>query len=138
MDVKTRLKLFYSLVLSPLLMFFEPYMILVKAIGILVILDIITGIMAARKEGKDITSRGLYKKIPIVGLFLLGLAAAKVSNPLLIEFGIEQHQAGKWLCSLYGIYELLSILENLGKLGLPVASQLADKLKASANVDKKD
>lgn len=123
------IKLLYSLLMSPLLMFFEPYSGLVKAIGILVALDILTGMMAAKKESKDLTSKSLWAKLPRVGLFLIALAAAKISSPLLMEFGIEAHQAGKWFCALYGLYELFSILENLGRLGLPVARQFLELLK---------
>lgn len=123
-------KLILSAILSPILMLFDPYTALVKAIGILVIFDIVTGIIAAKKENKDITSRGFFRKLPQVGLFLVALAAASVGSPLLAEFGIEAHQSGKWLCAMYGAYELFSILENLGRLGLPVAKQLQDLLKS--------
>lgn len=129
-------KLLISLIISPLFMFFEPYTALVQALGILVVIDIATGVLAARKEGQDIKSRSFFKKLPQVGLFLVGLAAAKISSPLLEEFSIEAHQVGKWLCALYGVYELLSILENLGRLGLPVAHQLAELLKNKANISK--
>lgn len=126
----SKLKLILSALISPFMMFFEPYNALVKAIGILVVMDVATGIAAAKKEGTSITSKSLWSKIPVVGLFLVGLAAAKISSPLLLEFGIEAHQAGKWLCALYGVYELFSVLENLGRLGLPVAKQIMNLLKS--------
>lgn len=115
--------------IAPILTFFEPYSVLVKALGILVAMDIITGIAASRKEGKAITSKRLWPKIMQVGLFLFGLAAAKYASPLLVEFGIEEHQGGKLFCALYGAYEFFSILENLGRLGLPIAKQFANLLR---------
>jgi phage-related holin len=130
-----KMKLILSAILSPILMFFEPYTILVQAIGLLVVIDILTGMFAARKEGKDLTSKSLWNKVPRVGLFLCALSAAKISSPLLLEFGIAEHQAGKWLCALYGAYELFSILENLGRLGLPVAKQMAELLKSKLPED---
>ena len=136
--IEEKFKLIISLFLTPILILFNPYAILVKAIGALVVIDIITGIMAARKEGKPITSKAFKAKIPVVGLFLIGLAAASVSSPLLQEFGIEVHQAGKWLCALYGAYELLSVLENLGRMGLPVAKQLSEMLKSKLPAEVKD
>lgn len=126
----TKWKLLYSAVVSPLFMYFDPYSALVKAIGILVILDVVSGILAARKENKPISSRVFLKKIPQVILFVFGLAAAKEASPLLLEFGIEAHRAGKWFCALYGVYELFSILENLGRLGLPVAKQFSQLLQS--------
>lgn len=131
-------KLLISVIVSPLLMYFEPYSALVKAIGILVVFDIATGVMAARKEGKDITSRSFFKKIPAVALFLIALAGAKEASPALLEFGIEAHQAGKLFCALYALYELLSLLENCGKLGMPIASQITKLLKAKLPTDVKD
>lgn len=130
MEPNSKAKLIFSLLLSPILAFFEPYEALVKAIGLLVALDILTGIVAAKKEGKPIQSRSFLKKIPQVVLFLFGLAAAKFASPLLQEFAIEAHQAGKWFCALYGMYEFFSILENLGRMGLPVAKQFSDLLKS--------
>lgn len=126
----SKLKLQYSLLMSPLLLFFEPYNALVKAIGILVILDVLTGGVVAKKEGKDLTSRRFLSKFIHVTLFLVGLSAAGAASPLLQVFGIEQYMAGKWICAFYGIYELFSILENLGKLGLPIAKQFGDLLKS--------
>lgn len=129
------LKLIFSLLISPILMLFNPYILLIKALGILVIIDVITGIMSARKEGVALTSKALWQKVPKVALFLCALAAASVSSPLLTEFGIEAHQAGKWFCALYGAYELFSILENLGRLGLPIAKPMADLLKSKLPTD---
>lgn len=135
METNSKLKLIYSVIISPILLFFEPYSILVKAIGVLVAMDIITGMLAAKKENKALTSKSLRAKLPVVALFLIGLAAAKEASPLLLEFGIEPHQAGKLFCALYGVYELFSILENLGRLGLPIAKQMAELLKSKLPED---
>ncbi len=131
----SKVKLIYSIALSPLMIYFEPYSVLVKAIGVLVALDIISGMIASRKEHKPISSRRFLRKIPQVALFLFGLAAAKEASPLLMEFGIEAHQAGKWFCALYGIYEFFSILENLGRLGLPIAKQFSALLQSKLPED---
>ncbi len=130
MENTSKTKMFLSMILAPVLAFFDPYIILVKAIGLLVIFDMVSGIIAARKEGKAINSRSLLKKVPQVVLFLFGLAAAKFASPLLQEFGIDAHQAGKWFCALYGLYEFFSVLENLGRMGMPVAKQFTALLKA--------
>jgi phage-related holin len=128
-------KVLYSLILSPLITFYSPYETLLHPIFALMILDIITGIVASRKEGKAIESKQAWPKLARVGLFLIGLAAAQYAGPLLFQFGVLELQAGKWFCGLYGIYELFSILENLGRLGLPIAKQFADMLKAKLPSD---
>jgi len=134
-ETTSKVKLILAAIISPILMFFDPYSALVKAIGLLVVIDIISGILAAKKEGQPLTSKALWNKIPRVALFLCALAAAKIASPLLLEFGIAEHQAGKWLCALYGAYEFFSVLENLGRLGLPVAKQLSELLKSKLPED---
>ncbi len=125
-----KIKIQYSLLVSPLVLFFEPYEALVKAVGLLVIMDIASGLVAAKKENKSLTSRRFLAKVIHVVLFLVGLAAAGAASPLLKEFGIEAHQAGKWFCALYGTYELFSIFENLGRMGFPIAKQFSAFLKS--------
>jgi len=110
--------------------YFEPYLPLAKAIGVLVVIDILTGYLASRHEGQGFQSRKFREKLKPVALFLIALAAAKEASPLLAEFDITAHQAGKWFCAFYGVYELFSILENLGRLGLPIAAPLMKLLKA--------
>ncbi len=133
----SKIKLLLASIVSPLLMFFDPYSVLVKAIGLLVIMDIMTGLAAAKKENKALNSRSFLRKVPQVVLFLFGLAAAHLASPLLIEFGIAALQAGKWFCALYGAYELFSVLENLGRLGMPVAKQMSDLLRSKLPDDVK-
>lgn len=139
MESTTKIKLILSAIISPLVMYFDPYLVLLKAIGILVALDIITGILAKTKEEyKIITletvkrtfkSRRFFSKVIHLGLFFLGLVAAKESSPILAEFGIEPHQGGKWFIALYGVYELFSVMENLGRLGLVGADLFSKFLK---------
>lgn len=130
MNETTLAKLSLSALLSPILVAFDPYATHVWAIGLLVIIDIASGMAASKKEGIDITSERAWPKVVQVGLFFVALAAARAASPLLEEFSIQSHQAGKWFCALYGLYELLSILENLGRLGLPVATQFLSLLKS--------
>ena len=123
-------KLLLSFIIAPLLLTLEPYTGLVKSIGFLIAIDMVTGMFAARYEGKAIQSRQLLRKVPQVVLFLIGLAAAHVASPMLQEFGIQAHQAGRWFCALYGLYEFFSVFENLGRLNFPVARQFSQLLKA--------
>jgi phage-related holin len=137
-DEVTKTKIINSALLSLLLLFFEPYVVLLKALGLLVIIDIVTGMLAAKKEGKSLTSARFWaRKGPTVVLFLVGLAAAAIASPLLAEFGIESHQAGKWFCAFYGAYELFSVMENLGRLGMPIAKQFSQLLKSKLPEDVK-
>lgn len=119
-----------SLLISPVLLFFSPVAMLVKALLWLVLIDIITGMYSAKfADKKDLTSRGFIKKLVPLSLFFLALTASLHAGVFFAEFGIDKIQPAKWVVSFYGLYELFSILENLGKCGLPVAKQIAAFLK---------
>lgn len=125
------MKVVLSLIFSTILCFFAPVSFLLMPILWLVLFDILTGmyvVRVVRKEG--LTSRGFLKKLPQILMFLVALSAALHADPFFVTFGIAALQAAKLVCSFYGIYELFSILENLGSMGLPIAKQLAELLKA--------
>lgn len=116
---------------TTILAFFEPIEVLLHSILWLVLIDIITGIYVARVINKEaLTSRGFFKKLPQVAKFLVAVVAALHADPFFVQFGLPGFQAAKLVISFYGIYELFSIMENLGKAGLPVAKQFTAILTA--------
>ena len=131
MVITTQVKKFLlTLVIAPVLLLFVPVNYLIQPLLWLVLIDILTGMYVAKKvDKKDLTSRGLLQKLLPITLFFVALAAALLSGVFFVEFGIDKVQPAKWVCAFYAIYELFSILENLGKSGLPVAKQIADFLK---------
>ena len=127
MQLKTILLPLGSLVLA----FFEPVSMLLLPILYLVIIDILTAMYVIRFYDKQpLTSRGFFKKLPQVLLFLVAVIAALHADPFFVTFGIAQFSAAKWVISFYGLYELFSILENLGRMGLPIAKPIAEFLSA--------
>ena len=123
-------KLIISLLITPILLFFAPVSTFIAPLLWLVLFDIISGMYVAKRiEKKDLTSRGFLQKLVPITLFFIALASALHAGIFFKEFGIDKDQPAKWVCSFYAIYELFSILENLGKCGLPVAKQIADFLK---------
>lgn len=129
--MKYDLKSFLLMVLTPILAFFEPVALLIVPILWLVLIDIITGMYLVRIVKKEpLTSRGFFKKLPQVVMFLLSVIASLHANPFFMQFGLPEHQAVKMVVSFYGLYELFSILENLGNSGMPVAKQLTKLLSA--------
>lgn len=126
-----KLKLVLNIIGALILGFFEPISYLLFPILWLVVIDIATAMYLIRIVKKEsLTSRGFFKKLPQLVLFLIALIAALHADPFFVEFGITQYQAAKLVLSFYGLYELFSILENLGKSGLPIAKQLAAMLEA--------
>jgi phage-related holin len=136
-------KFFLTLIITPILLLFMPVNHLIQPLLWLVFIDIITGMYVAKRvEKKDLTSRGFLQKLLPITLFFIAVAAALLSGVFFQEFGIEKLQPAKWVCAFYAIYELFSILENLGKSGLPVAKQIAaflkTKLPNEVNPDKQN
>lgn len=126
-----KMKLLLSSIIAPLLAFFQPVNMLMAPILWLVVIDILTGMYATRVvEKKPLTSRGFLKKLPQILMFLIAIAASIHADPFFMAFGIAQFQSAKLVISFYGLYETFSILENLGRCGLPVATQFARILQA--------
>lgn len=116
---------------TSLLVFFEPIELLLASILWLVLIDIVTGAYYVRIVMKEpLTPPGFFKKLPQVAKFLVAVVAALHADPFFVQFGLPQYQAAKLVISFYGLYELFSILENLGKSGLPVAKQITNILSA--------
>lgn len=131
MNSTAKIKAFLSLIVTPLLAFYEPVSSLILPVLWLVIMDILTGMYATRiVERKPLTSRGFLRKLPQLVMFLVAIAASLHADPFFNELGIEKFQSAKLVISFYGLYELFSILENLGRSGLPVAKQFAAILQA--------
>lgn len=104
---------------------------LVKAIFVLVIIDVVTGLICAKYyRHEDIKTRKFVRKIKEMGLFGVGLAAFVFSDDAFVTFGLTSLWGAKFYCATYTFYELFSILENLGDMGFPVASQIKQALKA--------
>ena len=102
---------------------------------IIIIIDYITGVLAAIK-----TKSGLNSKIGFWGLtrkalmFLVILIAHQID--LLIGNEIEAVKSG--VIYFYMANELISITENYGRLGLPLPNQITRLIEVLKNKDKQD
>ena len=131
MNASVKTKVVWSALVAPLLAFFEPVTALIIPILWLVLFDIITGMYVVRVVEKNaLTSRGFFKKLPQVVMFLIAISASLHADPFFGEIGIEKFQSAKLVISFYGLYELFSILENLGRAGLPIARNILNILQA--------
>lgn len=125
-----RTKLIISTILASLTAFYMPVKGFVMPVLWLAFLDIITGLYVARTIDKvAITSREFFRKLPQFAMFIVAVTAAMHADPFFVHFGLDPYSSAKFVISFYGIYELMSILENLGKSGLPVAKSVSNFLK---------
>lgn len=100
--------------------FFNPTVPSIFYILTLGLLDIVTGIWASHREGKKITSEFFWRsKASVVVLFLIGVICMLIIDRMLKDI----HQSAPafalttWMI-FYAIYECISVLENIIRIGL--------------------
>ncbi|WP_052452955.1 phage holin family protein [Paenibacillus polymyxa] len=87
----------------------------------LVIIDYVTGLFAAGAEGKKGTGPGLKSKIGLIGIARKVFIFAMVAVSHLIDGVLgDSHLFRDAVVYFYMANELLSILENGGRLGAPI------------------
>ncbi len=89
--------------------------------------DLVTGIMASRKQGKPLTSAGLKRTVVKVFVYQVAVLAAFLVQTYLTGNLIP---AMNFVASLIGLTELKSVLENLDIVnGGSLFRSLIDKLE---------
>lgn len=113
-------------VIVAILSVFAPAQELLIATGILVIADMVTGILAARKLGQPITSAGLRRTVSKMLVYQLAVGSA---------FLVQHYMAGdavpisNIVSSAIGLTELKSIIENVDKIrGSSILKDLLSRL----------
>ncbi|MHA0857421.1 phage holin family protein [Paenibacillus sp. CMAA1364] len=102
---------------------------------IVIIIDYITGVLAAIKTGSGLNSDigfwGLTRKAL---MFLVILLAHQID--ILLEHDVGAVKSG--VIYFYMANELISITENYGRLGLPLPDQITRLIAVLKNKDKND
>lgn len=105
---------------------------LMIALVVLIVLDYISGVIAAAVEKKlssAVGAKGIAKKV-----FMLLIVA--VANIVDINVIGEGHVLKSVTVIFYIANECISLIENGGRLGVPVPNKLLDVLKQLKNKDK--
>lgn len=148
MDLK---KLLIALSSSPfvsqMITMYSPYFPYIQSITWLVFGDVLLGLLAYTKEKygslhpayilKSFRSRKLLSKFGIGVMFFAGLFLIHKSDILLFKLGIAENEAGIWWCVAYGLYEITSVLENLGRLNFPIAKQIKNWINSKVPAELK-
>ena len=93
---------------------------------ILVIFDWITGTMAAHKTGEHIKSAKVFRtpvKLVVYFMLITGARIAEYSLPDMVHFLDEA------VIAFLSMTELISLIENTGKMGYAIPLKLLKKLK---------
>lgn len=126
-----KVKLLLSALFASIVSFFDPVMHLLVPMLYLILFDVVTGMYVAKFVDRiPLTSRRFLRKLPQLVLLTVAISAALNADPFFVNFGLSQNQGASFVISFYGVYEVFSIFENLGKSGLPVAKQLTKILQA--------
>jgi phage-related holin len=117
-----------SLIIS-ILVVFAPVKATLITVMVLTVADLISGIMAARKERKKITSSGLKRTI---------IKTTVYEAVIMLGFLTERYMTGdaipvvKILAGFIGLTELKSVMENIERIsGMSIIKLLIDRLNRS-------
>jgi toxin secretion/phage lysis holin len=122
------IKFAFAIMLATIAWFFDPlYSEALLALFVLVIADFITGVAAAKKEGIPIRSKSVRRTAMKLTAYFFMIAVGHVSEQALPEFaGVLDETITGYLVAT----ELISILENMGRLGYSTPFKLIEKLKS--------
>ena len=104
---------------------------LIIALVVLIVMDYISGVMAAAVEKRlssEVGAKGIAKKV-----FMLLIVA--VANIVDINVIGEGHVLRAVTVVFYIANECISLIENAGRLGVPVPKKLLDVLAQLKNTD---
>ena len=102
----------------------DPFV--VRCIFFLVVFDFITGIYAAKKNGEEIKSAKVIRSAIKLVVYMIMISAAHITElavPIVASFCDET------VVGFLAITELISILENTGKMGFMVPKKMLNTLK---------
>lgn len=122
-------------VLGALAAYFNVLLIPLIVLAIVMLIDYVTGMAGASCSGK-LSSRvgimGILKKAGYFALVAVGMVADYLISSALVEIGIDlkiTYCFGMIITIWLIINELISILENLGELNVPLPSFLVNIIK---------
>jgi phage-related holin len=114
-----------TLALTYLLAFLSPIKWFMIAVGFFVVADLVTGILAAKKSGKKIESKKMFRTIPKYIAYSIAIIAAHALELLFFQ----DFPATKMVSGLIAFIEIKSLDENLEKItGHSLFGAIIDKL----------
>lgn len=120
----TFLKILTTGLLFVVFMIGDVYTHLVLSVLMLIIIDTILGVWATYHEGHPITSRRFARVVQKSTVYFLAISAGHFTD-MTIGWNVTQST----LIAFIAITELISILENMGRLGYQTPNKLLNQLK---------
>jgi len=114
---------------------FTPIKAVIIVTGVLVVADLITGVLAARKRGDKITSAGLGRTVTKTTVYLTAVCLGFLVEKYMIDSILP---ISKLVSGIIGVVELKSLMENLNSIhGSDLFKSIIEKL-GSVNDSKKE
>lgn len=97
-------------IVTALVALFTPLVTILGSTTLLVICDLITGVLKAKKQGEEVTSHGIKKTAVKLGVYLIVIVLSSVTETYLTNGQVPVLNV---VTSIIGITELKSCVENL-------------------------
>jgi len=105
---------------------FAPIKALLLVTGLLIFSDLVTGILAARKKKKKITSAGLRRTVTKIAIYNTAIILGFLTEKYILDGFLP---LSKIAAGLISVVELKSVLENLDAVnGSSIFKTLIEKL----------
>lgn len=113
---------------------FAPIKAILLVTGFLIISDLITGVLAAKKRGEAINSAGLRRTVTKILVYNLAVISGFLVETYMIS---DIFPISKLIAGVISIVELKSILENLNTInGTNIFKVIIEKLGSSNDAPK--
>ena len=134
--MKEFIQAIFATMLGALGAYFNVLLIPLAVLVAVMLIDYVTG-MAAASYTKQLNSRigvmGILKKAGYIALVAVGMVVDYLITSALVQIGVNiqiNYCFGMIITIWLIINELISILENLGELNIPLPKFLVDMIKA--------
>lgn len=142
--MKNLIQTIFAGALGALAAYFNVLLIPLVVLVAVMLLDYVTGMASAKRAGELSSSAGIIgilKKAGYLALVIVGIVLDYLITAALVKIGVNfnvNYFFGLMVTIWLIINELLSILENLGELGVPLPGFLVKSIKSLKNtVDEK-
>lgn len=133
--MKEFIQAIFATMLGALAAYFNVLFIPLAVLVAVMFLDWLTGMANASKRGKlnsGIGAMGILKKAGYIALVAVGMVVDYLITSALVQIGVNiqiNYCFGMIITIWLIINELISILENLGELNIPLPKFLVDTIK---------
>lgn len=105
---------------------FAPVHTIMIGAGVLIIIDLVTGLLAAWKTKEKITSNGLKRTVIKMLVYQLAVITGFIVQTYMLH---DSFEVTKIVAAVIGLVEAASILENLNRInGAPIFRSLINKI----------